>query len=191
MANINLAAWEKLEKVTTSVGTVFVPCHLGAASGTENVPRQNPWLSWIALVSGTPALILCCQKNIHHSNKKPQTNHEKTSICTVFVGKQTKCFSQSQSSHVDISFIQVRYFHFRDVTEKTVIAISHAWQTKVLVMEESILLGVFEISLQIQVNVRRSDEDLSNWTFTEIKSNCILANWYYLLKFFCTSKLPV
>lgn len=37
-----------------------------------------------------------------------------------------------------------------------------AWKTKVLLMEESILLGVFEISLQIQVNIRKSDEDLSN-----------------------------
>lgn len=45
MANINLAAWETLEKVTTLVGMVFVLCHLSAASGTENAPRQNPWLT--------------------------------------------------------------------------------------------------------------------------------------------------
>lgn len=40
-----MAAWEELEKVTTLVGTVFVPYHLGAASGTENAPRQNLWLT--------------------------------------------------------------------------------------------------------------------------------------------------
>lgn len=81
-----------------------------------------------------------------------------------FSGKANKtCFSQNQSSHMDISFIQVRYFHFRDIKrKKTVRAISRAQQTKVLVMEESILLGVFETSLQIQVNVRKSDEDSSN-----------------------------
>jgi len=46
--------------------------------------------------------------------------------------------------------------------EKAVKAIGHAWQTKVLLMEESILLGVSEISLQIQVSLRKSHESLSN-----------------------------
>lgn len=100
MANV-----EKLEKVTALVGTVFVLCHLGAASGTENAPRQNPWLTRIALVSGAPALILCCQKTIHHRNKKKQTNQGKTSVCTVFVGKQTKRVSPRTHLHIWISHL--------------------------------------------------------------------------------------
>lgn len=67
-----MAAWEELEKVTTLVGTVFVPYHLGAASGTENAPRQNPWLTCIALVSEAPALILCCQKKSITAIKNPK-----------------------------------------------------------------------------------------------------------------------
>lgn len=45
MANKNLAVWEKLGKVTTLVEMVCVMCHLGRATGTENAPRQNPWLT--------------------------------------------------------------------------------------------------------------------------------------------------
>lgn len=69
-SNINMGAWEKLERVSTFYtaprqvfGTVLVLCHLGTASGTENTMRQNLWLTQIALTSGTPAFILCCQKS--------------------------------------------------------------------------------------------------------------------------------
>ena len=40
-------------------------------------------------------------------------------------GKANKmCFSQNRSSHIDISFIQVRYFHFRDINRES----SHSYQ---------------------------------------------------------------
>lgn len=66
------------------------------------------------------------------------------------------CFSQNQSLHTDFSFLQVKYFHLIDIT---VIVISH---DSCVLMEESLLLDVLEIPFQMQVNVRKSDKNLSN-----------------------------
>lgn len=44
-ADKNPAVWEKPGKVTTLVEMVCAMCLLGRATGTENAPRQNPWLT--------------------------------------------------------------------------------------------------------------------------------------------------
>lgn len=91
-------AWEKLERVSTFYtaprqvpGTVLVLCHLGTASGTENAMRQNLWLTQIALMSGTPAFILRCQKSsIRALQNAKQTMEKQAHVQSV--GKKQNFF---------------------------------------------------------------------------------------------------
>lgn len=91
MANIDMGAWEKLEKVNTLQGMVLVLCHLGTETGIENATRQNLSLTQIALTSRTPAFISRCQKSsIRATQNTIQTMEKQTHVQSV--GKKQNFF---------------------------------------------------------------------------------------------------